>query len=165
MSAGDPITPSHVRPFAEQDRLAVLDILLNSDPWKRLGYETQDWDTYFAILSQGREGYVLELDGTVAGFAVLRLRFLFGDYLELFAVADWARGRRLGGHLLTHLESVTFSRGTNLFACVSDFNLSARQFYKKHGYQEVGVIKDFLIPGSAEILVRKTVGPARRKGQ
>jgi ribosomal protein S18 acetylase RimI-like enzyme len=161
MSETDPIDRSRVRPFAEKDRQAVLDILLTSDPWKRLGYEAEDWDTYFSVLSQGREGYVLEIDGTVAGFAVLRPRFLFGDYLELFAVAGWARGRQVGGHLLTHLESITFARGTNLFACVSDFNLSARQFYKKHGYQEVGTIKDFLIPGSAEILVRKTVGPAR----
>jgi ribosomal protein S18 acetylase RimI-like enzyme len=163
MSPGDQIDRSLVRPFAEQDRQAVLDILLTSDPWKRLGYEARDWDTYFSVLSQGREGYVLEIDGKVAGFAVLRPRFLFGDYLELFAVAGWARGRQLGGHLLTHLESITFSRGTNLFACVSDFNLSARQFYKKHGYQEVGAIKDFLIPGSTEILVRKTVGPARAR--
>ncbi|MGE3153822.1 MAG: N-acetyltransferase family protein [Nitrospiraceae bacterium] len=161
MSQPNSIDRSRVRPFAEQDRQAVLDILLSSDPWKRLGYEAADWDTYFSALTHGREGYVLELDGRVAGFAVLRPRFLFGDYLELFGVAGWARGQQLGSQLLTHLESVTFSRGTNLFACVSDFNLSARQFYKKHGYQEVGAIKDFLIPGSAEILVRKTVGPAR----
>lgn len=112
-------------------------------------------------LPPGREAYVIEQHDRVAGFALLRLKFLFGDYLELFAIADWARGHTLGRRLLRHVESVTFSRGTNLFACVSDFNEPARRFYGKQGYQEIGVLSDFLIEGSAEILLRKTRGPAR----
>ncbi len=96
---------------------------------------------------------------------MIREKFLLGDYLELLGVAGWARRQGTGRQLLTHVEALVFARTKNLFACVSDFNLSARQFYKKHGYQEVGAIKDFLNPGSAEILVRKTVGPAREKSQ
>jgi ribosomal-protein-alanine N-acetyltransferase len=48
---------------------------------------------------------------------------------------------------------------------VSDFNEPARAFYQKHGYQEIGPMPNFLIPGSAEMLLRKTAGPARQKGQ
>ncbi len=158
-----PVAPPSIRPFDPSDRAAIVAILMTSDPWKRLGYGEADWDTLFSPLPQGHECYVMEADGRIAGFALLRLRFLFGDYLGLFAIADWARGRNLGGRLLGHVESVVFKRGTNLFACVSDFNHAARAFYKKHGYQEVGAIHDLLIPGSAEILVRKTAGPARTK--
>jgi ribosomal protein S18 acetylase RimI-like enzyme len=90
---------------------------------------------------------------------------LLGDYLELLAVAAWARGKGVGRRLLEHIEPLVFGRTKNLFACVSDFNEQARAFYKKHGYQEIGPMPNFLIPGSAELLLRKTKGPARRNSQ
>ena len=154
----DPI----VRPMTAEDRAAVIELLAGSDPWKRLGYQAGDWDIYFTPLPQGRDSYVVDQNGKVAGIAIVRQKFLLGDYLELLAVADWARGKGLGGKLLGHIEPIVFGRATNLFACVSDFNAQARAFYKKHGYQEIGPMPNFLIPGSAEILLRKTAGPARK---
>ncbi|MBU6432386.1 MAG: GNAT family N-acetyltransferase [Nitrospirae bacterium] len=154
----DPI----VRPMTAEDRAAVIELLAGSDPWKRLGYQAGDWDIYFTPLPQGRDSYVVDQNGNVAGIAIVRQKFLLGDYLELLAVADWARGKQLGGKLLGHIEPIVFGRATNLFACVSDFNAQARAFYKKHGYQEIGPMPNFLIPGSAEILLRKTAGPARK---
>lgn len=153
----DPI----VRPMTEQDRAAVIALLADSTPWKRLGYQAKDWDNYFLPLPQGRDSYVLEENGTVAGIAVVRRKFLLGDYLELFGVADWARGKGLGGRLLAHIETLVFARAQNLFACVSDFNEQGRHFYEKQGYQEIGPIPNLLIQNSAEILLRKTSGPAR----
>lgn len=95
----------------------------------------------------------------------MKQKFLLGDYLELLGVAVWARQRGVGGSLLRYIEELVFERTKNLFACVSDFNEPARTFYKKHGYQEIGPIPNFLIPGSAEMLLRKTAGPAREKGR
>ena len=63
--------------------------------------------------------------------------------------------------VLAHVEAAVFARTKNLFACVSDFNDHARHFYKEQGYLEIGPMPNFLIPGSAEILLRKTSGPAR----
>ena len=154
----DPI----VRPMTAEDRASVIELLADSDPWKRLGYQAKDWDSYFTPLPQGRDSYVVEQDGTVAGIAVVRQKFLLGDYLELFGVAGWARGKGLGGRLLAHIEALVFARAKNLFACVSDFNDQGRHFYKKQGYQEIGPMPDFLIQDSAEILLRKTCGPARK---
>jgi [ribosomal protein S18]-alanine N-acetyltransferase len=155
----DPI----VRPMASRDRGAVIELLADSDPWKRLGYQASDWDGYFMPLPQGRDSYVVEQDGRVAGIATVRQKFLLGDYLELLGVADWARGKGLGEQLLTHVEALVFARVKNLFACVSDFNDRGRRFYKKQGYQEIGPMPNFLIPGSAEILLRKTSAPSREK--
>lgn len=154
----DPI----VRPMTVEDRATVIELLAGSDPWKGLGYQAKDWDNYFTPLPQGRDSYVVDQDGRVAGIAVVRQKFLLGDYLELLGVADWARGKGLGGRLLGHVEAVVFARTKNLFACVSDFNDQARHFYKRQGYQEIGPMPNFLIPGSAEILLRKTSGPARK---
>jgi hypothetical protein len=56
---------------------------------------------------------------------------------------------------------MVFARSTNLFACVSDFNTTARQFYERNGYREVGPLPDLLMAGASEILLRKTIGPAK----
>ena len=125
----DPI----VRPMTEEDRAAVIELLADSDPWKRLGYQAKDWDSYFTPLPQGRDSYVVDQNGRVAGIAVVRQKFLLGDYLELLGVADWARGKGLGERLLAHVEAVVFARAKNLFACVSDFNDQARHFLQEAG--------------------------------
>ncbi|HKW86612.1 MAG TPA: GNAT family N-acetyltransferase [Nitrospiraceae bacterium] len=156
------MTDLSIRAMHSEDRAAVIALLQNSEPWTRLGYKAGDWDVYFTPMPQGRDSYVATLDGTVAGIAVVRQKFLLGDYLELFGVAEWTRGKGLGKRLLEHIESVVFARAKNLFACVSDFNTQGRAFYKKHGYQEIGPLPNLLIPGSAEILLRKTMGPARK---
>lgn len=152
-----------VRDMTPDDREAVVQLLAESDPWKTLGYTKDDWNRIFCPIPQGRESFVVELDGRVAGIAIVRQKFLLGDYLELLGVAGWARGKGIGRRLLAHIEPLVFARTKNLFACVSDFNKPARAFYKKLGYQEIGPMPNFLIPGSAEMLLRKTAGPARGK--
>jgi ribosomal protein S18 acetylase RimI-like enzyme len=136
-------------------------MLADSDPWKRLGYTAVHWERLFTPLPPGREGYVLEQNGEVAGLALLRRQFLFGDYLELLVIAPSTQRKGLGRALLNHLERIVFARSTNLFACVSDFNTSARQFYERNGYVEVGPLPDLLMPGKSELLLRKTIGPAK----
>ncbi|ALA56961.1 GNAT family N-acetyltransferase [Nitrospira moscoviensis] len=154
-----------IRPMHSDDREAVVHLLGESDPWTTLGYTKEDWHRIFCPIPQGRDSYVIEFDGRVAGIAIVREKFLLGDYLELLGIAGWARGKGFGARLLGHIESIVFGRTNNLFACVSDFNAAARAFYKKQGYQEIGPMPNFLIPGSAEVLLRKTAGPARGKGQ
>ncbi|MBM4124238.1 MAG: GNAT family N-acetyltransferase [Nitrospira sp.] len=151
-----------IRPYRAEDREAITLMLADSDPWKTLGYTAQDWQGLLTMPLQGREGFVVETNGAAAGLALLRQRFLLGDYLELLVIAPSAQGTGLGGFLLDHLERQVFARTNNLFVCVSDFNPKARQFYKRHGYEEIGPIPNLLIRGSAEILLRKTTGPARK---
>jgi len=156
------MTDPVIRNMDPDDRESVLQLLGESDPWKKLGYSKDDWNRIFCPTPQGRDCYVALFEGQVAGVAIVKQKFLLGDYLELLGVAVWARQRGIGGQLLRHIEGLVFDRTKNLFACVSDFNTSARTFYKKHGYQEIGPMPNFLIPGSAEILLRKTAGPARK---
>jgi GNAT superfamily N-acetyltransferase len=150
-----------VRQYKPDDRTAIVALLASSEPWKKLGYTDADWKKLFDPLPAGREGFVIESGGAVTGFALLRQKFLMGDYLELLVVAPSVRGTGLGSALLAHIEGLAFARVKNLFACVSDFNAEARRFYKKNGYQEIGPMPNFLIPGSSEILLRKSVGPAK----
>ena len=153
---------SRIRAMQAEDRAEIIQLLGESDPWRTLGYTIADWNRIFCPLPQGRDSYVAELDGRVAGVALVKQKFLLGDYLELLGVAEWARQKGIGSLMLKHVEQLVFERTKNLFACVSDFNQSARDFYKKQGYQEIGPMPNFLIPGSAEILLRKTAGPTRK---
>src|SRR5712692_8822445 len=154
-------SPATVRSYKPDDFAAVVRLLADLDPWKRLNYTASDWERLFERSMQEREAFVIEAGGGVVGVGVLRQRFLFGDYLELFAIAVSAQGRGYGRALLAHLESVVFQRAKNLFVCSSDFNHQPRRFYERNGYQEIGPILHLLIPGSSEILLRKTTGPAK----
>ncbi|HJU05167.1 MAG TPA: GNAT family N-acetyltransferase [Nitrospiraceae bacterium] len=158
----DTLIPS-IRPYQSQDRYAVIRMLADSDPWKTLGYTASHWERLFDPLPSGRDGFIIERGGNLAGMALIRPRFLFGDYLELLAIAPSMQGHGWGRELLRHVEGVVFARVKNLFLCVSDFNAGARRFYRREGYQEIGPIPNFLIPGTAEILLRKTTGPALSK--
>jgi ribosomal-protein-alanine N-acetyltransferase len=155
------MTDHPIREMDVRDREAIVELLGESDPWTTLGYSKDDWNRIFCPIPQGRESYVIEFDGRVAGVAIVRQKFLLGDYLELLGIALWARGKGLGRTMLGQIESLVFGRTKNIFACVSDFNKPARAFYRKQGYQEIGPMPNFLIPGSAELLLRKTAGPAR----
>lgn len=150
-----------IRLMRPDDRDTVIALLGDSDPWKTLGFDQEDWGRIFCPTPQGRDSFVGEIEGEIAAIAIVRQKFLLGDYLELLGVAGWARGKGMGTQLLRHIESLVFARTKNLFACVSDFNKGARDFYKKQGYQEIGPMPNFLIPGTAEILLRKTIGPTR----
>lgn len=60
------------------------------------------------------------------------------------------------------LEERAFRHWPNVYLCVSDFNRSARQFYKRLGYEEVGLLKDLLLPEKGEALMRKSIASWRR---
>jgi ribosomal protein S18 acetylase RimI-like enzyme len=161
MQARQPMSGPSIRPMRPEDRDIVIQLLADSDPWKTLGYDHRDWSRIFCPVPQARESFVAEGEGRVSGIAIVRQKFLLGDYLELLGVAGWARHQGTGKQLLAYVEALVFARTKNLFACVSDFNTGAREFYRKQGFQEIGPMPNFLIPGSAEILLRKTAGPAR----
>ena len=70
-----------------------------------------------------------------------------------------ARGQGIGRRLINFAEERIFSVSPNSFLCYSDFNESVRDVYEHLGYEQVGVLKEYMIPEHDEILMRKTLGP------
>jgi len=66
------MTDHLIREMVVPDREAVVELLGASDPWKTLGYTKDDWNRIFCPIPQGRESYVIEFDGRVAGVAIVR---------------------------------------------------------------------------------------------
>lgn len=55
-------------------------------------------------------------------------------------------------------EQRIFRDSPNVFICVSSFNDAARRLYERLGYQKVGELRDLIVPGASEHLMRKTTG-------
>jgi ribosomal protein S18 acetylase RimI-like enzyme len=76
-------------------------------------------------------------------------------YLHILAVRQQLRGQGVGSQLLNDFERRAFAEASKVFLVVADFNPRARQFYRLHGYREVGVIPDLYRPGITEHLMMK----------
>jgi ribosomal protein S18 acetylase RimI-like enzyme len=80
-------------------------------------------------------------------------------------VKEGWRGRHIGEILMDFIENRIFDQYSNVFLCVSSFNTDAQRFYKKLGYQVVGVLENYMVNGYDEIIMRKTTGPIVKKSK
>lgn len=147
-----------LRPLAsDAEREACARLMSASEPWRTLG---RDYEASLAIVSDPtREAYWIGHEGEWAGFLLLYLRGPFRGYVQTICLRDSFRGRGLGSEVLAWAEERIFRESPNVFLCVSDFNTGALRLYRRLGYEVVGPLTDFLVPGSAELLLRKTRGP------
>lgn len=100
----------------------------------------------------------------VIGFTLSAPGVLLGEYLKILVVNRTFQSQGVGRRLMEELERRAFQRWPNVYLCVSDFNTGARQFYRRLGYEEVGLLRDLLLPGKGEVLMRKSVAAWRRFG-
>lgn len=128
-----------------------------SEPWRTLGLSAEH--VLERLTDPTREVHVAVAGDQLAGVLVLHLAGALNGYIQTIAVhPDW-RGRGLGTQLMRFAEERIFCQSPNVFLCVSAFNHRAQAFYQRLGYHRVGELPDFLVPGHAEILLRKSRGP------
>ena len=132
----------------------------DSEPWVTLGYDRAA--ALRSLSAPERELHVAAAEGGVAGYVLLNLAGPFAGYIQSICVAPGLRRRGVGRRLVQHAEARVFADHPNLFICVSDFNAGARRFYERLGYEAVGELKDYLVRGRSEILLRKSIAPLLR---
>ena len=128
-----------------------------SEPWLTLGLTAEQ--IFQRLTNPAREVHVAELERQAVGVLVLHLDGPLNGYVQIVATHPGWRGRGLGTRLMRFAEERIFRQSPNVFLCVSAFNLRAQNFYERLGYECVGELPDFLVPGHSEILLRKTRGP------
>jgi [ribosomal protein S18]-alanine N-acetyltransferase len=143
-----------ILPATNEERIWAADLLSVSEPWTTLGISKEVClknchDPEFVV-------YVAHINGTSAGFFILDPRGMAGSpYIKSIAVSSEYRNHRLGSTLLTFAEDVARKTSQHMFLCVSSFNINARRFYERLGYEGVGELKDYLIRGESEIIMHK----------
>ncbi len=147
-----------IRPLeTPAERSACAQVMAQSEPWLTLG---RTYEQGLRLLRDpAKEIYVALADGAVAGFVVLHLGAPFSGYLQTIAVDPQWRNRGIGRQLIAFAESRIFRESPNVFLCVSSFNTGAQRLYTRLGYEPVGELKDYIVPGHSEILMRKSRGP------
>ena len=106
-----------------------------------------------------RETYVALRDGRVVGFVIVCMQGAFVGYIQSVCVAADLRGQGIGSTLIGFAEERIFAITSNVFMCVSSFNTAARRLYVRLNYEVIGELRDYLVAGHSEILLRKTIGP------
>ena len=95
----------------------------------------------------------------IAGAVEIDMRGTFAGYVQIMFVREKYRGKNLGGALLDFAEDRIFKESPNAFLLVSSFNKNAIKFYEHKGFTAVGELKNFVVSGRSEILMRKYIAP------
>jgi [ribosomal protein S18]-alanine N-acetyltransferase len=139
----------------ERDEAAWL--MMSSDPWRTFGRTYEN--CLDAVTNPLKEAYGAFLGEDFLGLLVIDLSGPFKGYLQAVCVKEEARGQGVGGKLIHFAEERIFRVSPNCFLCYSDFNDAVRPVYDRLGYEQVGILKDYMIAGHDEILMRKSIGP------
>ena len=154
----DNITKTKIRRLRNTDEAEICaGMMANSEPWITL---QRNFETSLSIISDpAREVYLATINGTIAGFIILVMHGAFIGYIQSIYVDPGMRSKGIGSQLMDFAEQRIFSESPNAFICVSSFNQDALRLYKRLGYQVVGELKDYIIAGQSEVLLRKTIAP------
>jgi len=152
-----------IRPLVSGDVPALARLMAGDPLWQRYGVTEE------SAARRLREGFaaganiagatiaVAEIDGEPVGFVwyVERGAFNRSGYIMLIGVQGDARGAGVGRALMEHAEAALFARAADIFLLVSDFNTAAQAFYVRLGYEQVGTIPGYVVPGVSELIFRK----------
>ena len=148
-----------LRPLDADDPAALAERLAGIDPWASLGYGAQALARYLGRPDSALIRFAVEQgEDCRAGILAVRHPWLRGPYIEVLAIFPDHQGHGLGKVVVDWAASQAAMGSANLWACVSDFNASARRFYATQGFAEVAPLDGLVSPGQSEILLRKKLG-------
>lgn len=132
-------------------------LMASNEPWITL---QRNYDHSITLLKDPRsEVYLFSQEDKRIGFIMIKLRGAFTGYIQTIVFVSAVRSKGIGEAAIRYIESEIFKVSPNVFICVSSFNTGARKLYLRLGYSEVGLLKDYIIKGYDEVLMRKTIGP------
>ncbi len=145
----------HITAAALEDHEWCAALMACSEPWITLGRDLASCRD--ALNRPGTELFVARTleNGYPAGILLLASYGLAGSpYIASIAVEAEMRGCGIGSQLLRFAEG-HFAGRAHLFLLVSSFNQNAQQFYLRHGFERVGELRDYCVPGQSELIFHK----------
>jgi ribosomal-protein-alanine N-acetyltransferase len=145
-----------IQALQAEDVVECARLMTSSEPWVTLQLPFEAARSVLA--DPAREAYAVRDDRGVAGFIVIDMRGLVRGYIQILCVRPDCRGQGLGSMLIRWAETRIARDSPNVFICVSSFNPNARRLYERLGFEPVGVLRNLIVSGHHEILLRKTRG-------
>ncbi len=132
-------------------------LMANSEPWITL---RRSYDDSLGIISDpSREVYLALHEGKMVGFIILVMQGALVGYIQSVGVWPEWRNKGIGSRLMKFAEERIFGETPNAFIFVSSFNERALRLYRRLGYEIVGELREYIVPGHSEMLLRKTIAP------
>jgi ribosomal protein S18 acetylase RimI-like enzyme len=132
------------------------EMMSKSEPWLTLGRGLDG--CHEAMKGAYKEVYVAKRNRELLGFIVLQMQGTFKGYIQSVCVSPDIREAGIGTALIQAAERRIFLVSPNVFMLVSSFNTKAVDLYLRLGYEKIGTLKNFVIDGCDEHLLRKTTG-------
>ena len=133
------------------DRCATL--MCASEPFATLKFDYEKCRA--AVRGDYKEVYAAIDDGEFIGFVVLQFYGVLRGYIQTICIEPMYRGKGIGTALLKFSEEKILKRFPNVFMCVTSFNLRAQKLYYSLGYEKIGELKNHIIHGADEYILRK----------
>jgi GNAT superfamily N-acetyltransferase len=138
-----------IRSMQPEDAEALAKACAAIDPWKCLGYQAATLQAYLCRDDPALHRYVI---GGTDGLLALRRPWLRGAFIEMLAIFPGRQGQGLGRAAVQWAAAQ--DQSANLWATVSAFNAEARLFYQTVGFVEVAPLRDLVMTGQDEVLLR-----------
>jgi ribosomal protein S18 acetylase RimI-like enzyme len=144
-----------IKKLSNQDEVKeCAKLIAESEPWITL---QRNYNIAVKMLNDpSREVYVGYENNEIVGFIILIMHGALVGYIQTAGVKPEWRNKGIGTKLFEFAEQKIFKISPNIFMCVSSFNKKAQRLYKQLGYEVIGELKDYIVPGHSEILLRKT---------
>jgi ribosomal-protein-alanine N-acetyltransferase len=153
-----PTDNSHISLLSNRsDAEVCANAMAESEPWLTLGRNRMQSQSL--INHPSSRVYLLHQADTLCGFLVVKTEGPFSSYIQTLFIFEKHRGSGLGTLFLKRAEEFLFKEHPNVFICCSSFNIRALSLYQKVGYEVIGELKEYIVKGYSEILLRKTIGP------
>ena len=152
-----PVREIKLRRMRGLDREWAARLMASSEPWLTLGRGRTA--ALKLLRNRRKQCFIVRSDGERVGFLALDLNGPLGGYIQTIGVAPAMRARGIGTAVVRWAERHIFAAHRNVLMCVSSFNRDAARLYRKLGYKTVGRLRDYVVAGHDEILLRKTLGP------
>jgi ribosomal protein S18 acetylase RimI-like enzyme len=147
-----------IRPLDRgRDAAACAEMMLTTEPWITLRLTREN--ALATLYDTAKEVYAARDARGVAGFVIIDMRGLMRGYIQTVCVRGDRRGEGVGSRLVRFAEDRIFRESPNVFICVSSFNPEARRLYERLGFEQVGTLRELIVPGHDELVLRKTRGP------